>query len=85
MKWECPQCNCKSDFIQNNCPNDCEIESEIDAMREFHQSVQEFCAVFQDDYDYCQLCLTKEFTKMKKCFWKVKEDILEASCVILNE
>ena len=79
MKWECKTCGCKSDIEQESCPNGCEQEeSTIDIVRRFHESVETFCAYhLHDDYDHCALCLTKEFTEMKKAFWEVKEGILD--------
>jgi len=78
MEWHCETCGCRSSVHQDNCPNGCESkESEVEIVKRFHTSVQEFCEVFQDDYDFCELCLKKEFTAMKKAFWEVKKLIAE--------
>ena len=78
-QWRCKICGCKSDTRQEFCPNGCEPEeSFIEIVRKFHEAVETFCSYhLQDSYDHCEVCLTKEFTKMKKEFWEVKEKILE--------
>ena len=79
MKWKCNKCGCISDVIQDNCPNGCEQEEDmIEVIRKFYEAVEKFCIYhLHDNYDHCELCLTKEFGEMKKAFWEVKEKILE--------
>jgi len=85
IQWNCPICGCVSAIKQDICPNGCEAEEletvfDIEIVRRFHQAVQTFCEYhLHDDYDHCELCLTKEFDEMKKTFWEVKLKILERS------
>lgn len=78
-KWKCEICGCESDAMQDNCPNGCELEENVvEVVRRFHDSVKTFLHYHvQDDYDHSSLCLTKEFDIMKRCYWEVKEKILD--------
>jgi len=82
MKWQCKICGCKSDILQDICPNACEdvsINSEdgLAIVRRLHESVNIFFDYYVvDSFDHCMLTAKKEYTELKKAWWEVKEKLL---------
>ena len=77
-KWECPECECKSDIVHEHCPNGCDMVDRDKLIGDYHKAVNTFFEYhIVDSFDHCTLTLNKEFDKMKKLWWEVKEKILD--------